>query len=677
MDSENLSNYALQVKEARSQIIQAAAPYPYLHWALKYHVNTKGEPLQFNKMFYLLHLYKNFHLMPRMAVIKAAQMGLSELFISASHQEAAKGLSVFYVLPKYELRNRFVSNRVFTLHKRSMHYHGLLIQAKKRGGSYRTALIHFGKGGISYVGSNVDTEFVEIPVDSAFIDELDKCNQANLQLVPSRLGFSDYKYIRKISNPTIEDVGIDAEYKSSSQADWLLKCEHCNAYIVPDFFKHFVRQIDSTLYEPLDKRQLVGAEDYRLICDKCHRPVDRLQRGQWVERFPDNLYKGFRLGREISAGATIQDLVNRWNAAAGSALKEQVMFNMDFGKAYSSKSAKIHEYQLDACKRSYEWPVSPYPAEKVRSMGIDVNVDLNVVIRERDVFEGQKVRKALLITTVSTFDELSSIIKRWRPTKFVIDAQPELHKVSELKKEFPTGYSSKFVHDQIEMKINKNDRIVTMDRTSLLDAVKSAIDSESLILPNVDKSQLGGGSYYTQMTASARIVDVNEDDPAKSRFVWFEGAKPDHYFLAEAYCLQADLLCPESDVFDYFNEVLNSLQPQGDAARLTEAAGKALSDNYIDIMSPEDLEKSTISQEQFLCSLDRKIELGKSRPQRDLRSIQSEIQKVADLLYNMNAEIDLQAFIRSSGISVSRAPQILLQLGYVQIRDGFYGREKS
>jgi len=92
---------------------QTYAEYPALHWAREHHLNTRREAMEFDDLHYLFELYKDIGTTPRMCVIKAVQMGLSELFIIQSHIEAGDyGMTVMYVLPKYELRNRFVNNRI-------------------------------------------------------------------------------------------------------------------------------------------------------------------------------------------------------------------------------------------------------------------------------------------------------------------------------------------------------------------------------------------------------------------------------------------------------------------------------------------------------------------------------------------------------------------------------------
>lgn len=216
-------------------VYEQLQPYRALYWAHAYHKNIRGEKMAFPKdrgVNYLWDLYKGIGDWTHMCVEKSVQCGLSELFIIQSHLEAAeRGMSIMYILPKYDLRNRFVNNRVYKLHKLPTYN-----QFIKHGAVHRTSLMHFGKGTLVYTGSNVADQFLEAPIDSVYIDEKDQCHLGNLLLVPNRLVASPYRYEREIANPTVAGFGIDERYLESSQATWMIKCTGCGEWFTPDFF---------------------------------------------------------------------------------------------------------------------------------------------------------------------------------------------------------------------------------------------------------------------------------------------------------------------------------------------------------------------------------------------------------------------------------------------------------
>ena len=151
---------------------------------------------------------------------------------------------------------------------------------------------------------------------------------------------------------------------------------------------------------------------------------------------------------------------------------------------------------------------------------------------------------------VPSFSLVAQLINEWEPRCVVIDALPEIHKVMELKSEFGRVYSSRFQQDMRKIQVDKMNREITMDRTAILDSVKQAIEQETIILPK-NAEFLDNGDYYAQLTSSTRVLEPNETNPEKSRYTWVH-SQPDHYFLAEAYCMQASQLLPNHSMFEFY-----------------------------------------------------------------------------------------------------------------------------
>jgi hypothetical protein len=643
--------------------------YPVLYWAKKYHVNNRGEEMDFTQMHYLVDLYKNIHLYKQMVVEKSVQCGLSELFIVSSHEEASRGLTVFYVLPKYEIRNRFVNNRVNRVHRKVGKYANLVRQATLEGGSHRTSLMHFGAGTIAYVGSNVEDEFIEIPVDSAYVDEKDRCNQRNLLMVPDRLTASPYKYWREISNPTIEDFGIDERYKESTRGLWMIKCDHCGKWFTPDFFKHVIQEIGPNRYGIRDPEYVKHLRGARLI-HECGKSVDRLKKGEWIHEFPDRDWVGFRISKlfnkhSFTTQGTLSELAEDWiEKVNGHAAKEQVFINSNLGLPYTSAGAKIHAYQLDLCKRDYEYPQPPLHPKTPRFMGVDVGDLLHVVIRERTMDRGGPARRLLYADVVRNFKDLGKLIRDWQPKVVVIDAQPEIHEVSELKDAFNQVYSSRFVKDQLELAVNKQIRNVTMDRTSCLDYVKKAVEEQLLINPQRAEA-LCGGDYYSHMTALTRILDIDDDNPERNRYVW-EGSKPDHFMLAEAYLLQGDGLIPEHSVFEFFQKELSRYKQE------EKSTVKSLTDAVVENVGRSSA-VAVVDQEAFLSKISR-ITPPAPTIRKDENVIEQERENVIKECLEAFGWVELTRFCRATGLNEEKGIKYLQDKGFmddgVRYRDG-------
>lgn len=649
----------------RELYIKMKQQSPLLWWGKTHHLNNRGEQLDFTDMSYLLTLYKNWHKWPHVSVIKSVQVGLSELFIASSHFEAAQGLTVMYVLPKYELRNRFVNNRIKRLHSRAVEYNKLAAAAKKAGGSHHTALMHFGRGGIAYAGSNVESEFVEIPVDSAYVDELDRCNQRNLLLLDDRTTASPYKYRRNISNPTVEDFGIDACFKDGSMAEWHIKCSSCNEWFVPDFFVNCVREVATNLYEPMDPNYDEDVKDsVRLMCHKCGSYIDRLQKGEYVHTHEKRDHKSFRISQLTNKHTPLAPIIKKWMAIGSNKTEQQVFYNSILGRAFSSEGAKVVDWMLNRCKRPYKYPCNPDDYKDIRTMGVDVGSTLHFVIRERVKVQGINCRKLLLCGEARSFKELAQLIKVWRPKLCVIDAMPEIHEVATLKESFNSVYSSSFQIDVVEMHINKQDRLIRMDRTAALDAVKAAVDEEKSLLP-MEGEFLHQGAYYKHMQAPTRLLEEDEARPDKTRYVWREGSAPDHFFLAEAYCLQADSMIPVQTVTAYYEQFANEYDQK-------VAKDKDLKEALADPSKHIDRLES-LTPEIFSTTIPRKHD--NKREERVLSSVEKEILTVAESMYKVSGKIILTNFCSASGLYGDKAIAFLVKYGFTENGAGDYVKE--
>lgn len=526
---------------------QTQVRYPAFFWAKHFHKNTRREDMGFKHLHYLLELYKVIGKTPHMCVIKSVQCGVSELFIIQSHIEAGDyGMTVMYVLPKYELRNRFVNNRIYKLHKLPRYEYLVKMSATT---VHRTSLMHFGRGTLAYVGSNVSDEFVEISVDSAYVDERDRCNQANLLMLPDRYSASPYGFHRETGNPTIEGYGIDERYQGSSKGVWMLKCPGCGERFTPDFWKHAVRQTGHNQYEVRDPDYESGGWlDARLVHD-CGSPVDRLQEGKWVHEFPKKMWKGYRISKLFSKFTRLSDLIEKYGKSLGNDTKMQIFYNSDLGLPFTSKGAKITQEMLLGCCRNYKWPVKRVEVESIRALGVDVGDVLHAVLREK---VDKSTWRLLEARTFQEFDGLARFINSWKPKRVVVDAMPESHGVSKLKNQFHFLWAARFQDKVMEPNPIKHSREVRMDRTTILDYVRAGFDDQELLLPR-EAPFIDDGNYFENLKASTRILEQDEDDIDKARFVW-RHTRPDHYFLAEAYCMMAAMIMAKYDIFEHYSE---------------------------------------------------------------------------------------------------------------------------
>ena len=518
------------------------------------HTNSRGERLDFRDRRYLEKLYLGIDKWPLFVAKKSAQCGISELMIVVAHYEAAQmGLTVLYVLPKYEIRNRFVNNRIYKLYKRNAYYSHLIREAETR--IQRTSLTHFGKGTIAFIGSQVESEFIEIPADSGFVDELDRCNQQNIGLIHNRLLASPYQYQRRFTTPTVDNFGIDIDYNDSTKSVWMIKCPHCGKSFRPDFFQHVVRETEPGLYVPLDPDYEPDNDTKELKAyHTCGKQYRRLVDGEWVDEYRSRSWKGVWISQMFGnpRPTALREQYKVLAAARGNQSKLQDFFNNTQGMSFTTKGSKILDVDLQGCMVEYD-PRTIADLRSVKLMGIDVGAEIHYVVRDivRDQHNVACLRQAE-VGRVPAFSQLDNVIEKYHPKVIVIDALPEIHKVLEFKTAHREVYSSMFQEGLKKIGVNKSDREIKMDRTAILDYVQDGFASHTLLLPK-NAAEQDNGQYFSHLKASTRILEVNEKNPDESRFIWVH-TLPDHYFLAEAYCFQAWQTMPDLSALEFFAE---------------------------------------------------------------------------------------------------------------------------
>ena len=147
-----------------------------------------------------------------------------------------------------------------------------------------------------------------------------------------------------------------------------------------------------------------------------------------------------------------------------------------------------------------------------------------------------------------------------------------------------------FVDTSLTMKVNKKDRSLTIDRTVAIDSVKRTIDEHRLLLPIGAKEKIP--LYYSHLTAPTRILQIDENRPDRSRYVWME-TTPDHYMFAEVYCRLADMLAPYRDVFElYEDDKKRRDEPEQDSEITVPKNLRVLSpEQYVKFMRDKQLRK--------------------------------------------------------------------------------------
>lgn len=501
----------------------------YILWlALRHHITHKRKRLDFIRHAYLKAIYHDQS--DYMIIKKSTQCGISEYLIVRAIGKSIKGKNVFYVLPTYDLVNRMVRNRFdktigFTDFYKELEKITKLEDETKRAESM--TLKDIGAGSIAFVGSNSTAGFTEYPADEVIIDELDECNPDNIAMAWERLSASEDRSEIKVANPKIEGTGIDAEFVDTDMLEWTIQCEYCDSFVVIDWFKHVVREVEERTYIIRDTDWEWGIDrDIYPICDKCGKPLNRMAEGFWNSTGVGKK-RGYHISKFFSGSVTMLELVNRFNEGLKNNTKLQRFYNADLGLAFTAKGAKINKEMLDALLSTHR---NKSVSTGFGVMGIDVGNVLNIIIG--DLLPTMAIKITYIGEVTVEVSEVVRLVRQHNVRIGVIDALPEQHFVQKLKIAIPNIFSC-YYQDSKKAPIDMS-RNVSVDRTASMDAVQESILTQMFLLPMNAESV---PKFYDQMMTSTRIFD-EKANKGRGNYKWVESG-PDHYHHAMNYLLIA------------------------------------------------------------------------------------------------------------------------------------------
>lgn len=525
-----------------TQVVEALGEsFPLLGISMQHHRTTRGEPLSFKDKPYLIELYCDAPKIDGFDAMKAVQVGWSELLVQLALERAGwAGRIVAYVLPTFQLRDRFVQRRVHPVLQSVPAYRSLLPNDDL--GSVR--IKRFGKGSLLFLGSNTVNDFIEFSADVVIVDEFDRCVQSNLALARDRLRASPYPQLFRIGNPTLPGVGVSALFDASDGRRWHHRCTHCGERQPLEWEVNMVDRDSSGRWMVRDTAR-AAAGLLRPVCRKCSQPFDRGElSGEWVAERPSEPRRGYQISRLDVLSQNMRELWHEWREAQGNSAKLQAFHCSVLGKPYTAKGSSVDMEALAAaaCGAPMDHGGGgDYDGELVVA-GVDVGTQLHVDISTLKLDgETQTYHRVGRWTgTVRTFDQLYDMLVRYRVNCAVVDARPEIRKAQELRDRCQASGvcdlwlcqfhpTDRIGREDYGMRQDHLRRVVTVDRTQLLDATMDdlRVSPPRRTYPEDVWSVQG---WQDQMIAPKRVLS-----PRGERYIWDEGNADDHFRFSDAY----------------------------------------------------------------------------------------------------------------------------------------------
>lgn len=512
--------------ETAAEFVLTADPAYY--FAAFIHKNTLGQPMDFYSpgRQWLVPILTDPN--PNKVIMKSVQSSGTEWLIAWAMSRLYNGLSGAYVLPTKVIRDKFVRNRIDALMLRVPKYKAAIVDTDN------TAIKRFWDATISFLGSNIAADFTEFPAQWYIIDELDRCDPANLPMLDDRTSATRQLTGRdpetiKISNPTIGNYGISAEYNKSQKGSWQIECRNCQLLQPLDWFKNVVRQTDDHAHILLDVDWLPDSgRDIACLCRNCGSPLDRLGPGKWVAENPGEKVSGYQISKLMTNQTTIRELWDKFQLSLHNQSLLQIFYNSDLGIPFDAAGDKLHYSDLDKCVIDTE--VNPSAGRNIA--GIDVGGVCHVVVRQL----GAGKLPLVYAGVAAGPEDIIRILKRFNVSNWCMDAMPETHMARMLLTKHSGGFLCNY-NSTVTLggqKINRETRTITTNRTESIDEMTQAFFDGYMQLPANYRS-IDNGAYVAHLLAPTRVLDNTKVPP---RYDWQEGNNPDHYFHAENYCFR-------------------------------------------------------------------------------------------------------------------------------------------
>jgi hypothetical protein len=492
------------------------------------HRNSLGQQMSYNRPGWSWFHDIFFDSSPHKIFMKSVQCGISDYAQLWMFNKLYHALSGAYIMPTNVKRDEYVNDRFAKL----MGWVPIYKRALRD--TDNTRVKHFWDASLHFLGSNVPDDFTGISIQWYVIDEFDKCNQGNLLMLEDRVSSArrltgkEPEWL-KISNPSIDNDLIHREYLNSDQKEWHVKCGSCGYQQPLDWFINFVKQVGDNEYENICQ-EVNG--DYSPICNKCSNPLDRLGRGNWLPRCPENGISGYHISKLFTDQATVKELMDRFLAARYHPLLMQHFRNSELGMPYTGAGDKLEYADLERCARDYTMPHTAVGAVG----GIDPGKEFHMKFAALE--NGQE--KMIYAGHAGSVEETVRLLRQHNVTTYVVDGGAELHAARKILELHPGGYLSFYDRpNKPSVQPDIKTRAIHANRTESIDEMVEAHLTGVIVLPK-NWANIDAGEFFRQMNAPTRQPRERSINGVKQIvYVWEEGSKADHYFHASNYCHMA------------------------------------------------------------------------------------------------------------------------------------------
>lgn len=493
---------------------------PLWKWCATTPIILDGKPFTFDRHEYLIEPYKDDH--PDVTEEKAAQLGITtKAMLKALYGARYVGYKgILYLFPSRTDVLDFSKSRISPLIEDNPNSIGAWLKDTDSAGLKQVwnSFLYL-RGMQSRVGLK------SIPVDLLIFDEIDEAPQNAVDMAMERMAHSEFKEVKKLSNPTLPDYGIDAAFQETDQRYWLLRCQRCGEYTcLEDTFPDCLITV---------KNRVIRA------CQKCQGELNP-SIGQWVAKKPNVTDKrGYHYSQLFSHYVDPADILHQFRTTNN--LTD--FYNLKIGNAYVEAENRLSIQEVLALCGSEGISSQDYgPC----FMGVDQGKDLHVLIGKR---HPSRAGQIIHVGIYKEWQEMDRLMKNFGVIRCVVDALPETRNARDFAnrhkgKVFLNYYNE---HQKGSYAWNEKELIVSCNRTESLDASHKEVVERDLVLP---KDCEIVQEFSQHLHNVAKKLEEDEDTGSK-RYVYVK-LGPDHFRHAFNY----EAMARQFGAGSYFADVI-------------------------------------------------------------------------------------------------------------------------
>lgn len=517
---------------------------------------VSGHPYSFKDHEYQIDIIRDTR--SRISVRKCSQVGLSELMVQKILAMCAtmKHTRIIFTLPTRDMAMAFSKDRFDGAIDQSEFYSGLMEKASNSASQKK-----IGTCTLYITGSFGANSAISVPAEVVISDEEDFSNEVILGKLNSRLRHASLvdemgnRGMRmRFSTPTVEDYGVDAGFQLGHQAYYMVRCDGCETFVLPDFFQDFIvpgldRGIGELSRDDM-RNPFLKFQEAWIKCPCCGKDLKNSlldpARRQWVAKKPDVWDHSYQVypwdvPKYNPPAAIIKQM--------GDYPLKSDFYNFVVGLPYSdAENTFIVTEEMRLRMSIVEmWRYQNTLIGSQTVAGMDVGKTCHFVVLARrgktwDVVWAEKIR--------NTKDDPATpqVLARfdyYRIQKLCIDAGPDITLVNNLvaaREQISAVVYVRSVSSLLPIEMKQDGDVVNADRTKTLSLTLNKHNSGEIGYP---RDEAVTREIFDHLKTTKKIRERNADGNMTERFV--KTSDTDHWVHALNYAMIAGMCVEDLD----------------------------------------------------------------------------------------------------------------------------------